>query len=575
MPETRLSAQIADSPKAWDKPLGDPEKAAHLASRITFGLRPGDLDRVRAQGLDAFLDQQLQPERLDDRAMEERLAGLPALSMSTGELIQRYPDPNQVLKRQSIAGGFASRRAGGEAGPDMGGADGMSMGQFGDTPKEVLAELGREELLRAVYSSRQLQEVMVQFWMNHFNIFAGKGPDKWMLTSFERDTIRPRALGRFEDLLVATAQSPAMLFYLDNWMSSAPGSEGAGPFAARPRFFPARPGFWPRAGVGRPAPRNRPLPGGQKRGLNENYGRELMELHTLGVNGGYTQKDVTEVARCLTGWTIYRPRQEAEFTFNPRLHDTGEKTVLGHRIKAGGMQDGMQVLHLLATHPSTAQFISTKLCRRFVADDPPASLVERTSRQFLSSRGDVRSVVKTILTSPEFYSEAAYRAKVKSPLEIVASTLRALNAQTDGGSQLLGLIARMGAPMFLYQAPAGYPDHAGTWISSSALLGRLNFAALIAENRVPGTTVSLQGAVPQGLSAGETSPEAVDRFSRSLMGTTLSGGSRKAILNSLAGAERERAGAAPVSQNGAAGDGYATLPAVAALVIGSPEFQRR
>jgi len=568
MPESRLSPQLADSHIDWDKPLRDQEKAAHLASRITFGPRPGDLDRVRATGLDALLDQQLHPERLDDRAMEERLAGLPTLSMSTGELMQRYPDPHQLQRRQSLAKGFATPHPGGEAGPDaaaMSMAPLTEMGQFGDTPREVLAELGREELLRAVYSTRQLQEVMVQFWMNHFNIFAGKGPDKWMLTSFERDTIRPRALGRLEDLLVATAQSPAMLFYLDNWMSSAPGSEWSGPFGARPRFFPARLGTWQRFGPP-PALRNQPLTGGQKRGLNENYGRELMELHTLGVNGGYTQKDVTEVARCLTGWTIYRPRQEAEFYFNPRLHDTGEKTVLGHRIEAGGMQDGLQVLHLLATHPSTAQFISTKLCQRFVADDPPPSVVQRTSGEFLASKGDLRAVLKTILTSPEFYSQASYRAKVKSPLEIVASTLRALDAQTDGGPQLLRLIARMGGPMFLYQAPTGYPDRAGTWISSSALLGRLNLASLVAQNRVPGTTVSLEAAAGGAASSPAAQAETVDRFSRLLMGTTLSGGSRKAILNSLAGDE---------GTAGAAGGGFAALPAMAALVIGSPEFQRR
>ncbi|HEY6290588.1 MAG TPA: DUF1800 domain-containing protein [Terriglobia bacterium] len=539
-------------------------------SRITFGPRPGDLERVQALGLDAFLNQQLHPERLDDSAIEARLAGLPTLSMSTGELMEKYPDPNQVQRKQSVAGAFTARKPGGDSGASN--AEAMStapmspasMGQFGDTPREVLAELGREELLRAVYSSRQLQEVMVQFWMNHFNIFAGKGPDKWMLTSFERDTIRPRALGRFEDLLVATAQSPAMLFYLDNWMSSAPGSDWDGPFAAGPRFFPARPGGWQRFGPG-PVRQNQPLPGGQKRGLNENYGRELMELHTLSVNGGYTQKDVTEVARCLTGWTVLRPRQEAEFSFNPRMHDRGEKTVLGHRITGGGIEDGLQVLHLLATHPSTAQFISTKLCRRFVADDPPASLVQRTSREFLASKGDMRAVLKTILTSPEFYSEAAYRSKVKSPLETVASTLRALNAETDGGPQLLGLIARMGAPMFLYQAPAGYPDRAGAWISSSALLGRLNFAALVAQNRVPGTTVSLDGAAAEGAPAAE----AVDRLSYLWMGTTLSGGSRTAILDSL-----DKSGAAPSGQ-GAVGDSFATLPSVAALVIGSPEFQRR
>src|SRR6185295_18491817 len=263
---------------------------------------------------------------------------------------------------------------------------------------QVVIELSQQKLLRAAYSERQLQEVLVDFWFNHFNVDARKGATRFLVTEYERDAIRPHVLGRFRDLLEATAKSPAMLFYLDNWMSVDPGSAGLGSPSAL------------RAG-------NR-----QKRGLNENYGRELMELHTLGVDGGYSQNDVTEVARAFTGWTIGNPRQGGGYFFNARLHDRGEKLVLGHRIKAGGGEsDGEQVLDILATHPSTARFIATKLARRFVSDAPPASLVDRLADKFRATDGDLREVTRTILTSPEFLSPTTYGAKVKTPFEFVVS----------------------------------------------------------------------------------------------------------------------------------------------------------
>lgn len=529
-------------------------------------------------GVRAFLDQQLHPERLDDSALQARLKSLHTLSMSTGELLEKYPQPKQLGQP-----GIGQARPASSESMKASGADAMSMsaggtGQADNGPREILIELGRQELLRSVYSSRQLQEVMVQFWMNHFNVFAGKGADKWMLTSFERDTIRPHALGKFEDLLVATAKSPAMLFYLDNWMSATPSANAGNVFARRSIFGGAGrfgSGFGPaNARLGQSAP------GGLKRGLNENYGRELMELHTLGVNGGYTQQDVIEVARCLTGWTIRRPRFEAEFFFNPQLHDEGPKTVLGHTIAAGGgMEDGLQVLHLLATHPATAHFISLKLCRRFVSDEPSASLVDRTSQEFSRTRGDLRAVLGTVLTSPEFYSESAYRAKVKSPLEMVASALRALDAETDAGPLLMALIGRMGEPMFLYQAPAGFPDRSSTWISSSALLARLNFAAAMASNRIPGTQIDWGRALSQdggqnNHEAGAASPAAmVDELDSRLTGGALSPASRGAIMNSLQ--NRQPDAAAGAGTAGSQQDPFTELSTVAALVIGSPEFQWR
>jgi uncharacterized protein (DUF1800 family) len=580
--ETRYASGRAASPAdraRWGTLLDQERKVFQLVCRITFGPRPGDLERVRDLGLKAFLDEQLHPERLDDSAVKARLASLPTLSMSTGELIRKYPAPNPLQLKQArmrMASGEA-----GSAGSPATSAAGMeaTAAMASDTAQEVLLELGREGLLRAVYSPRQLEEVMVRFWMNHFNIFAGKGSDKWMLTSFERDTIRPHALGKFEDLLVATAQSPAMLFYLDNWMSSTPTPNAAAPLLSgrREAFGSA----WRRFGgpmmpVGLAAGWNGPGfpngprgPNGQKHGVNENYGRELMELHTLGVDGGYTQKDVVELARCLTGWTVRRPRDEAEFFFDPRMHDPGPKTLLGRKIAGGGMEDGQQALHILATHPSTARFVSLKLCRRFVADNPPDSVVERARREFAASKGDVRAVLKAILTSPEFYSEAAYRAKVKSPFEMVASTLRAFGADTDAPRPLIQLMTRMGEPPFQYQAPAGYADRASTWISSSSLLARLNFATAIVSNGIPGTRIDV------ATTPGNSSPDSViDDLSRRLTGGDLSPSTRQAIVTSLQGTQDEST-PAPQASPGSEGESFATVSTVAALVIGSPEFQAR
>ncbi|OLC70807.1 MAG: hypothetical protein AUH87_03870 [Deltaproteobacteria bacterium 13_1_40CM_4_54_4] len=333
---------------------------------------------------------------------------------------------------------------------------------------------------------------MADFWSNHFNIFAAKGADRWLTTAYDRDTIRPHALGRFKDVLRATAQSPAMLFYLDNWLSAGPNSV-----------------------AGRLAPNNR------RHGLNENYARELMELHTLGVDGGYTQKDVQEVARCFTGWTIRRPQGEAKFYFEPRIHDAGEKTVLGHRIPAGGgMDDGLQVLDLLARHPSTAHFIALKLARRFVSDDPPQSIINKVAESFRQSDGDIPTVLRTIFGSPEFDSPEAFQAKVKMPLEYVASALRATGAEVQMSHQLLRYLGRMGEPLFLAQPPTGYPDVGSSWTSSDMLLTRMNFAADLVANRIPGSRVRLEAVGDRDSLARLVAPDALSPTTRSALAET-------------------------------------------------------
>jgi uncharacterized protein (DUF1800 family) len=415
-------------------PLRQEQRIIHFLNRTSFGPTPAAVRRVNQLGMRGYLEEQLAPETIADEPVEERVAALKTMRMNSRELFELYPPPKVARER------------------------GMGMAGAMNAPRLIIFELQQARLLRAVYSQRQLYEVMVDFWSNHFNIFAAKGANRWLMTSYDRDTIRPHALGKFRDLLLATAQSPAMLFYLDNWLSVSPNS-----LAAR------------RTGNVR------------RRGLNENYAREIMELHTLGVDGGYSQQDVHEVASCFTGWTLRRPRGEAQFVFEPRLHDPGDKTVLGTRIPAGGgMEDGIKVIDLLARHPATARFIATKLARRFVADDPPASIIEQAAAAFRRSDGDIPTVMQSIIDAPEFFSPAFYRARIKKPLEYVASALRITEADTTVTPQLLRYLGRMGERLFMAQPPTGYPDLASSWISPDMLLTRMNFASDLAANRIDG-----------------------------------------------------------------------------------------
>jgi uncharacterized protein (DUF1800 family) len=431
----------------------DTAAITHVLNRIAYGARPGDVERVAAMGLRTYIDRQLHPERIPDPEVDRRLAELETLTMTSRELAERYFVPALRERR-------ARRRA--KASNDTGTIEDQparrlvrrSPGEGGSRAeggRRVLAELGEQRLLRAVYSERQLNELLVDFWFNHFNVFAGKGPDRIYVTEYERDVIRPRVLGRFRDLLGAVAESPAMLFYLDNWRSAG-------------------------------------------HGLNENYARELLELHTLGVDGGYAQKDVVEVARAFTGWTIDRPRTGGGFRFDPRMHDEADKVVLGHTIRAGGKGEGDRVLDILAVHPSTARFIATKLTRRFVSDAPPASLVDRAAARFQETRGDLRETLRVILTSAEFLAPESRHAKVKTPLEFLVSAVRASGAEVVSALPLLRALGELGMPLYMCQPPTGYADTAETWISTGGLLNRMNFAVALTDGRLKGIRVERDAA---------------------------------------------------------------------------------
>jgi uncharacterized protein (DUF1800 family) len=428
----------------------------------------------------------------------------------------------------------------------------------------VTGELAQAKLLRATYSERQLEQVMTDFWFNHFNVFMEKGVERLLVTSYERDVIRPHALGKFEDLLVAAAKSPAMLFYLDNWLSVGPDSAQAMGIPLHPpssRYAPPRP---------------RPNQGKRPSGLNENYGRELLELHTLSVSGGYSQRDVTEVAKVFTGWTIDKPYQGGGFKFDPRMHEPGPKFVLGHRIKPKGEGEGLEVLHRLATSPQTAHFISLKLAERFVSDDPPPGLVDRMTKTFLKKKGDIREVLTVLFHSPEFWNDGAYRAKVKTPLEFVVSAVRATGAEVDDALPLIRQLNNMGMPLYGAQPPTGYSMKAETWVSSSALLNRMNFALTLTSDKMKAVKVDvgqLAGSSPRdpnlalttlenSLLAGDVSKQTHDSITAQIDAAAMNGTQQK----------QDKSGARkPVDASSRPPD----VSTIAGLLLGSPEFQRR
>jgi uncharacterized protein (DUF1800 family) len=514
------------------------------------------------------------------RRREDRLyADLKIQSLVDLPPDQRYKKVMAMLPDEQLA--FADSLRGGK-GQDF--LEGMNPKEKEtllamNNPQALVAEeLVQAKLLRAIYSERQLEEVMTDFWFNHFNVFAGKGPERLFLTNYEQDVIRPRALGKFEDLLVATAKSPAMLFYLDNWLS-------VGPNCMRALGIPDRPmrPYGPYGPYGRPRrfpPANPNAKRKANSGLNENYGRELLELHTLSVNGGYSQRDVTEVAKVFTGWTIEKPNDGGGFKYEPRMHEPGPKFVLGHRIKPKGEDEGREVLHMLATSPQTAHFISLKLAQRFVSDDPPPVLVDRMAKTFEKKKGDIREVLSTLFHSPEFWADSAYRAKVKTPLEFVASAVRATGADVDDAMPLARQIANMGMPLYGAQPPTGYSMKAETWVSSSALLNRMNFALGLTGGKVRGVKVDmtqLAGTSPPAMDAAL----ALSTMEAKLLADDVSKQTHDSIMAQMQAPAKNTW---PEPQDKSQ-DKPQRKPAdvarppdastIAGLLLGSPEFQRR
>ena len=599
------TARTGPDYSAFQKKLSKDEQILQAANRLTFGPKPGEIEEIRKLGVKKWAELQLHPERIaENPELTSKLEPLESLRLTQADVARTYP--NQQLIRQIALGREAmpedpvtraavqrllrrvqlkrdlpeneqlqpavplenlltaeeirklrmgtldEKRAILASIPEEKVDDvtiamppalrGQLMAAASPTmrrklllmnaPQQLIAyDLTEAKVMRAILSNRQLEEELVDFWYNHFNVFIEKGSDRFMVPSYEREAIRPHVLGRFRDLLEATATSPAMLFYLDNWESVAPASQKA-------------------------------QKGRQVRGLNENYGRELMELHTLGVDGGYTQKDVTEVARCFTGWTIRAPREGGGFYFNDKVHDKGEKVVLGITIPAGGgREDGEKVLDILANHPSTARFISRKLAQRFISDDPPPALIEKMAKTFVEKHGDIRAVLQTAFTSKEFFSQGAYRAKVKTPFEMIVSAVRATGANVDFAYALTNRLTQLGEPLYRKLEPTGYSNLSSEWMNSAALLARMNFGLDLAQNRVPGIKVDASAyeadvaGIAKRLLFRNPSPESRAAIEKALALPTQSKPGDK-TANSLANAAPKPA-------------------AIAGLVLGSPDFQRR
>ena len=509
---TSLSAPVVDTTRALASALTPRDSALHALNRLAYGPRPGDIDRVAAAGVMKWIDRQLNPGKIDDGPLAARERQFAILDYDRGELARLYVEAQRERRERKR-----------EAGAVM---DSAVREQRG---RRMAAEFQELAVVRAALSERQLYEVMVDFWTNHFNVFLGKGADRFLMPDYIEHTIRPHAMGKFEDLLIATAKSPAMMFYLDNWQNRAIRIRSAFPLPRSPS------------------------------GLNENYARELLELHTLGVDGGYTQQDVIEVARIFTGWSIERPRQGGDFRFHGWAHDFGEKHVLGVRFPEGrGMDEGIRLLRLLAGHPATMHHVSRKLCQRFVNDEPPDGCVDDAVAAWQRSRGDVREVLRAIFHGPDFWAPQNARTKVKTPLEFVASAVRAVGADPDTTPRLAQVVARLGEPLYLHVAPDGYPEREDAWVNSGALLDRMNAAVALAAGRLPGVpavTVSLDGVIP----ATRDREELVTQVNDKMLGGTMSEKTKDVIRR----------------QTSDIGDPVAARALAVGLAIGGPEFQRQ
>ncbi len=561
-----LAAAAAASPDAMPAGPNDNNLASAPASNSTpsssapSGSSPANGAAASDAGMSPPADLKSAP--MDDaeaRRREERLyADLDVQKLADLPPGERYKKVLSMPANEQVA--FADALRGGKGQEFLAGLEPRQKETLlaMNNPQNVIVdELVQAKLLRAVYSERQLEEVMTDFWFNHFNVFMNKGADRVLVTSYEQDVIRPHALGKFEDLLIATAKSPAMLFYLDNWLSVGPNSMQAQGTPRRPspygpyRRYPPRYPRNPNANEKRKA----------NSGLNENYGRELLELHTLSVTGGYSQRDVTEVAKVFTGWTIDKPFEGGGFLYDPRRHEPGPKFVLGHHIKPKGEDEGKEVLHMLATSPQTAHFISLKLAQRFVSDDPPPALVDRMAKTFQKKKGDIREVLTTLFRSPEFWDDSAYRAKVKTPLEFVASAVRATGADVDDAMPLARQIANMGMPLYGAQPPTGYSMKADAWVSSSELLNRMNFALALTSGKIRDVKVDAAQ-----LAGGPPAPQDPSLALSALEAKLLTADVSRQTHDSIVAQTQGNQGPQPKPPD---------ANMLAGLLLGSPEFQRR
>lgn len=638
------------------KKLTEEQKILHVLNRLGFGARPGDVERVKAMGLQRYIEQQLNPASIDDSVAESKVRNLEIYNMTTAEVFAKYPNPGALLRQ--LEGGKQARAAKTDAKadpmPTEAGKNGMTEDQQRERQQKLrelylqydlrpanrlMPQIAANRVLRAVYSERQLQEVMVDFWQNHFNVYAGKGAVRWYIPSYERDVLRKNALGNFKDLLVGTAQHPAMLFFLDNFESVSPNAQmpGNGAGAQRLQQFIRSGGELPPrmrerlkkqygvtdAELDARLQQMRANPQANKkraqRGINENYARELMELHTLGVQGGYTQKDIIEVAKAFTGWTIADPRgyrriaasmikgeddrrlarlqrqagvpddiESGQFYFNERWHEKGPKTVLGQTVNEGGIKDGLKVIDILVKSPATAKFIARKLAVRFVSDNPSDALVNRVADAFQKSEGDIKTTLRALFSDKEFFAPENYRAKIKTPFELAVSSIRAVGGDTNASPAFLAMLNKLGEVPYGYQAPTGYPDKAEDWVNTGALLERLNFAVAVASNRIPGTRVDLTRF--EGASKAQT----LDRAVATILDGEISAGTRSTLAKQIEqplpvvmpGLERNDAEEEMPNARGQgkglgrqarllAPSGNADVFKVVSLVLGTPEFQRQ
>ena len=525
-------------------------RVTHLLQRATWGVRPADVDAVMAMGIGKWLDRQLDPSRIDDAAAAERLKLYPSVQRDMTDAVTEF-QRQQRLRQQAARQGArpdsmdapdAARR---RAAAGMRGDSAMMTApprQGANNPQLLMLDLSSARIARAVYTERQLEDVMTDFWYNHFNVYFGKGIDRYMVADYEATAIRPHVFGRFRDMLGATAKHPAMLFYLDNAMSVAA---------------------------------NAPGPRGRGRGLNENYARELLELHTLGVDGGYTQQDIINVARAFTGWSFSRPGPRGgariAFEFRRVQHDRDEKVVLGRQLPAGrGLEDGEAVLDLLARHPSTARHIARKLAERFVIDKPDSAFVDELAAVFTRTNGDLRAVTRALFTSKHFYDPSVYRAKVKTPFELVTSALRVTGAEVSRSRTMLQTLRTLGHLPYNAPDPTGYPSASEDWVNSGAMVNRMNFAIALGGGRLDGVRID-----PRVLTSNTDVRDANDFVPVLLQRLIPGAGTEKlesTILRELAKAaepvtDRDvRPAAALARQNAARALG---------LALGSPEFQRK